>query len=171
VFLFGHVTATLLVFTGLATGIALHQLCRHLAGAADVWNCLRRFAGRLASWALRAIWVHRWAARQGSIRLPPSRKALVRAASWLEPFKAAVDAMSRPVTTASASATSDLLSAAWLTSAFIAMFTAGFGHLAGSPWSTLSALPIMHRFGRAAWPIPATTFRPATLCDRPVSLR
>jgi hypothetical protein len=36
VFLYGHLAATLLVFAGLVTGLALHRLSQDVAGAADV---------------------------------------------------------------------------------------------------------------------------------------
>jgi Rhomboid-like protein len=35
-FLYGHLAATILVFAGLVTGLALHKLCQGVAGAADV---------------------------------------------------------------------------------------------------------------------------------------
>jgi hypothetical protein len=36
VFLYGHLTASILVFAGLVTGLVLHKLCQGVAGAADV---------------------------------------------------------------------------------------------------------------------------------------
>lgn len=56
VFLFGHIVATLLVFAGLATGIALHRLGGDLATAADVgisYGTVAVLGGLLVSAPLR----------------------------------------------------------------------------------------------------------------------